>query len=505
MKMRRRRNTFKSPPDAFHSRCPPGQRVRVLRDKSMSHAVSTTVVLPWCNTRGPGVSRFRRERDDAWFDIDAVACAKFRAIAEYVIFISSRTAFCHVRTRSRLQVRASADLHSHLNKTRTLSPRRFLAIFERVSPTRGLGFWTINYIFKRLSHSLIDPSRRASLEIDLENDSRNFDAGCTCASFARQLRPWHQRTAMLGRTREQSMSPPLLYLAVCLPQRRYKFIPSARYRSPPRVRRIHVRANPPRGAGGPADLPWSMLWSASSSAWKRTPSMEEDSRLIFPATFRPALRRILDRAERQQRWRRGPTRRGATWPAGAIGARSPRVRWTSQSRRGKPRQRGASRASASSREAAGHEPPTPKRHFLPATSCSYHSPTCHRVSRFSGSYLAVVAEPGGPEDPPPRRASLPERLLFRAPTMTTTTASWQTRLARGRLRRCHSAWLTDTADCNCPASSRASRTARFAVRHATAHDTRRRAAINTSRLLGVCAIASPTRGGGRVPDVGPRH
>ncbi|XP_029163388.1 uncharacterized protein LOC114934844 [Nylanderia fulva] len=29
------------------------------------------------------------------------------------------------------------------------------------------------------------------------------------------------------------------------------------------------------------DLPWSMLWSASSSAWKRTPPMEDDSRLIF--------------------------------------------------------------------------------------------------------------------------------------------------------------------------------------------------------------------------------
>lgn len=43
---------FGKPPGAFHSRCPPGQRVRVLRDKSMSHAVSATVVLPWCNTRG---------------------------------------------------------------------------------------------------------------------------------------------------------------------------------------------------------------------------------------------------------------------------------------------------------------------------------------------------------------------------------------------------------------------------------------------------------------------
>lgn len=63
---------------------------------------------------------------------------------------------------------------------------------------------------------------------------------------------------------------------------------------------------------------------------------------------------------------RGATRRAAAWPAGAIGARSPRVRWTSQSRRGKPCERGASRASASSREAAGHGPSTPKRHFLPA-------------------------------------------------------------------------------------------------------------------------------------------
>lgn len=70
-----------------------------------------------------------------------------------------------------------------------------------------------------------------------------------------------------------------------------------------------------------------MLWSASSSAWKRTPPMEEDSRLIF-STLRPAL--VLE-PQRPEESERGT----AAWPvralAGAIGARSPRVRWTSQS------------------------------------------------------------------------------------------------------------------------------------------------------------------------------
>lgn len=99
---------------------------------------------------------------------------------------------------------------------------------------------------------------------------------------------------------------------------------------------------------------------------------------------------------------------GPTWPAGAIGARSRRVRWTSQSRRGKPRRtRGASRASASSREAAGHGPPTPKRHFLSRRRVTTprvrrrvslpqdRNPGCRRRTRRPGGSTAASSFPSG--------------------------------------------------------------------------------------------------------------
>lgn len=92
---------------------------------------------------------------------------------------------------------------------RTLSSRRLRGRFlinERLVFQRE---YIIHFRTSLRTASLIDQSCLIGrLEIDLENESRIIlTPGCTCASFARQLRPWHERGArganrLFRRTRE---------------------------------------------------------------------------------------------------------------------------------------------------------------------------------------------------------------------------------------------------------------------------------------------------------------
>lgn len=143
----------------------------------------------------------------------------------------------------------------------------------------------------------------------------------------------------------------------------------------------------------PRDLPCSMLWSASSSAWKRTPPMEDDSRLIFSTL-----------SDDDDRSKEGPE---GDRLARAIGARSPRFLWTSQSRRAKASgNQGASLTRGLARSRRPWAADSGERHFLPvATTLLPDTPpastTCVFLSSFPQRMLSILpAGPGGRDEDP---------------------------------------------------------------------------------------------------------
>jgi len=144
-----------------------------------------------------------------------------------------------------------------------------------------------------------------------------------------------------------------------------------------------------------------------SSGAVRTSSIKpSDTERVRVRVHEPARCAVGGRRQRRRRRRRGRGR-GAAWPVRSV--RSVRY-WRALAGRSRASQStcgnlGASRTSESSRKAAGHGLPTPKRHFLPTTAAvavaAVVTPdaTCDSTSAVSSESprlcLRVVFGPGG--------------------------------------------------------------------------------------------------------------
>jgi len=256
-----------------------------------------------------------------------------------------------------------------------------------------------------------------ALEVDLENNSCDFGARCTCASpRLAGLRPWHQTTWHL--------------------EIRLDRVSINRYLSLPRMR-IYIDIENgeiyPAACCGRHPHPRG---SEHRRGWRTTGSFS--GRWAVPGEWRPRYKPSGGGGdESAKRWRR----RGAAWPVRSrrvIGSRPLQAHGRANQRSGRsPRGTWASRASESSREAAGHEPRLRNVTFSPGDGCSW----CHlrrryvpRIVRFDpGCFRARRLVDAGDL----RRSVFQSR----APRQRRPTRADNSHSCSHSFWRCHCSWL----------------------------------------------------------------